>query len=81
MDDLAAARAEAYPFRGHLREAGRLLEQVWINDYDPRIDPLRRCDDLDKWAKDLEQPIVEAFAKDRSRQLDAWASSLRLQAC
>ena len=66
-DDLAAARAAAYPFRGYLAQARRrLLERVWIDDYDPRVDPLRRSDDLDNWAKDLEQAILDSFVKDSS---------------
>lgn len=61
-DDLAQARKAAYPYITYLKRRDRKhLRANWIDEWDPRVDPLARSHAMFKRAEALEQALARVF--------------------
>lgn len=63
-EDIAAARALAYPYRGYLKDKAPLVERHWHAEGWPDDDPTLPYDDVEAWAKELADALAAVFGND-----------------
>ena len=64
-EDIARARAVAYPYRDYLKDKASLVERLWRPEGWEGEDPTVPYNDVYKWSQDLADAIKAVFGKDR----------------